>query len=366
MSETMTSHRKAMEYAEEGFYHKLKGDSARADEFFSLAFELELKAAESYKNSTLEPTRSVLYRSAATLACDCGNLREAERLVATALSGDPPEEIAEELRDLLEDIYFKRHLKIHDVVIDSSTLQLSIAGEAVGFGIARLGDFIPRIQNTEKIINRTFERMCDLPYREGGSGKKAIRENACYMSVPKAASLSVSIKIGRSNAQHDLFLPPPVIIDEVMECFELANGSNIESLKKRINNNAYYRNFIGLSKQIAPDGENINLVGFTVIRNGIEKMVSLKKRTDFITNMDENNLSPNQEQTAVTGKLLYANSIRGDEIKVKEENGKTHKIVVPEGMMSDIVRPLWDCTVIVKGYYCNKVIMLEEIQKVDE
>jgi len=35
-----------------------------------------------------------------------GALRDAERLIAVALSGDPPAEIAEELRDLLEQVYF--------------------------------------------------------------------------------------------------------------------------------------------------------------------------------------------------------------------------------------------------------------------
>jgi hypothetical protein len=43
---------------------------------------------------------------AASLALECGALREAERLIAVALSGNPPEEIAEELRDLLEQVYF--------------------------------------------------------------------------------------------------------------------------------------------------------------------------------------------------------------------------------------------------------------------
>jgi hypothetical protein len=48
-----------------------------------------------------------LHRSAAALALECGVLREAERLIAAALSGDPPNEIAEELRDLLEQVYFE-------------------------------------------------------------------------------------------------------------------------------------------------------------------------------------------------------------------------------------------------------------------
>jgi hypothetical protein len=49
-----------------------------------------------------EPTRSVLHRSAASLAIKCGEYEEAERLIATALNGKPPDDIAAELRDLLK------------------------------------------------------------------------------------------------------------------------------------------------------------------------------------------------------------------------------------------------------------------------
>jgi len=54
----------------------------------------------------LEPTRSVLHRSAATLAVECSELREAKKLIGRALAGNPPDDIANELRDLLlEEIY---------------------------------------------------------------------------------------------------------------------------------------------------------------------------------------------------------------------------------------------------------------------
>ena len=52
-------------------------------------------------DGAVEPTQPVPFRSAATLALDCGELCEAERLLAAALSGDPPAEIADELRDVL-------------------------------------------------------------------------------------------------------------------------------------------------------------------------------------------------------------------------------------------------------------------------
>ena len=52
-----------------------------------------------------EPGLSILYRSAASLAIQCGRYREAEQLIAKALSGNPTEEIARELRQLLQNIY---------------------------------------------------------------------------------------------------------------------------------------------------------------------------------------------------------------------------------------------------------------------
>lgn len=95
-------HQQAMELAEKAFVarRQKKRDDARALSY--QAFLLEKQAAE---NAQTEPTRSVLHRSAATLARDCEEYREAERLIAAALYGDPPEVIANELRQLLDEVY---------------------------------------------------------------------------------------------------------------------------------------------------------------------------------------------------------------------------------------------------------------------
>ena len=62
----------------------------------------ERRAAELWESaSILEPTRSVLYRSAASLAVDCQDYAEARRLIDKGLSGEPPEDIRQELLDLL-------------------------------------------------------------------------------------------------------------------------------------------------------------------------------------------------------------------------------------------------------------------------
>ena len=121
-----------MDYAEEAFVAKLHGDVVAFDKLSRQAFELEAEVARLVANTDVEPTCSVLHRSAASLAIDCKEYREAERPIATALSGNPPIEIAEELRDLLEQVNFNRGLALRGVQRYGSELQLTIAGQAVG------------------------------------------------------------------------------------------------------------------------------------------------------------------------------------------------------------------------------------------
>ena len=74
-----------------------------------------------------EPSRSILHRSAATLAIDCGELKAAERLIATALSGNPPEEIAEELKDLFIQINLRPYFQRKGINIDNEQINALIA-----------------------------------------------------------------------------------------------------------------------------------------------------------------------------------------------------------------------------------------------
>ena len=105
-------HHEAMRLADQADHLRRLGDLEGSRTHLRLALEQERRAAElAAPHLTLEPTRSVLHRSAATIAFQCGDYREAERLVAIALGGNPPETIAEELRDLLEMVYFERPRK---------------------------------------------------------------------------------------------------------------------------------------------------------------------------------------------------------------------------------------------------------------
>lgn len=103
-------HREAMELVDRALLARQCGDIDRVIAFTKAAFAKERAAADLVANEwDFEPTRSVLHRSAAVLAIECAQLGEAERLIGRALAGNPPADMADELRDLLiEGIYSQR------------------------------------------------------------------------------------------------------------------------------------------------------------------------------------------------------------------------------------------------------------------
>jgi len=105
MNKTKELHNKSMDLAERAFIARAKGNENESVSLFEKALKNELAAiAELEKNGRTEPTDPVLCRSAGTLALDCRQIRKAEKIVTKALSHEPPPEIADELREILEQI----------------------------------------------------------------------------------------------------------------------------------------------------------------------------------------------------------------------------------------------------------------------
>ena len=95
MKDIRTLHNEAMDLALKGdIVADLRGNDDDARIYYAMAFEKEREAAllADFQHNP-EPGLSILYRSAASLALQCGKLRDAERLIAKALSSNPPSEI---------------------------------------------------------------------------------------------------------------------------------------------------------------------------------------------------------------------------------------------------------------------------------
>lgn len=97
-------HRMAMDNSELALIALHSGDMERFFQLSASAFIYEKKAALGFYDQQIEPSRSVLFRSAAYIALDNADFVEAQKLYEYALEGEVPTEIREELEELKVEI----------------------------------------------------------------------------------------------------------------------------------------------------------------------------------------------------------------------------------------------------------------------
>ena len=101
----METHIKASLLSQDAFVLAVRGKEAEAIPMYEQAFELEREAALSLLHrEDVEPTRSVLFRSAAALAKNCHRYRDSEKMIGHGLAGNPPDYVAEQMREIYDDI----------------------------------------------------------------------------------------------------------------------------------------------------------------------------------------------------------------------------------------------------------------------
>lgn len=369
MREINELHRQAMALADQAEEAKRNGYTDKYLDLTRDAMYLESKAAwKVFGDLTLEPSRSVLFRSAAALAIESHELRVAERLIGAALAGQPPPEIAEELRDILEDVNFQRHLEVKGVSLSPGEFQMSLEGSAVGSGITKSDAFIQRVKDLGTLLYRTAERLLGRDFREAGRRKKDLAQSLeLYLSVPRAASFAVTLRLGKSI---QLELPGMDFsvdtMKEIMDGIVMINDGNLVALQEAIPDEAYRVNFIGLVEQLSPDGDDIRTVGFTAVSDQEQRIVALttpKKELRERIRKATRTLEIEAEHVEIQGVLLEADARKQKEgvIEIVDSKGTANKITVPRGMMSDIVKPMFEEEVVVVGIRKGTRIDLQSI-----
>jgi hypothetical protein len=93
-------HRRAEAAVDAAALARQTGDAIGARKAMAEALELERRAAELTPEG-VEPTHSMLYLGAATLAAELGDHEEAARLAAAGLTGRPSDEVRAELKQFV-------------------------------------------------------------------------------------------------------------------------------------------------------------------------------------------------------------------------------------------------------------------------
>jgi len=377
MSTVNDLHPKAMDLAEEAFSHRRKGHEDKAKRLFLEALELEQAAALLLPVSKdSEPSRSILFRSAASLAYNAEDFDAAERLIAFGLSGYPPLEIRDELKNLYDDINFKHHLKAQGITLSTNQWLMSIYGNATSYGGTLVEPLMTRVDRITALFYRTVERMLGVEYRITGSSKKEIKDAyGLYLNAFAPSSFAVSFQIGAPSAQMELIDHKPIrqvgpdsVVDELMECLKLWETGKEDVLKERIENEIYYENFIGIAKQITPDGDDVKQVGFKTIRRGKERSLTLRKSRVRIreAQSDVRQLELQKPETLTfDGLLKFASTPQTKPygtVHIIDVEG-SHSVRVPIGLMKDVVQPYYEELVSVTAGRRGDYYYLEDIER---
>lgn len=370
MSTLKDLHRRAMNFAGQGFMAQMSTDPDAAIPLFEQALELELAAIAELRDP-VEPTYSVLHRSAGWMAIHCRQFRQAERLASRALAGDPPADIAVELRDLWEQSNFHRHLGLNEVSISQREIKMALIGRTVSNGVVLASSLLPRVDNIQKLIYRIVQRNLDYPYRSRVPGPIR-RRYPVFTAAPRGGSFMVSLLLGHPIPSLPGLFGPSEVLREFIDLMDIVNAGNFEEVAERIPNQSYRHNFLGLAKSIAPDGRNIRQIGFSANINGSIRNVAFARPASTIWPVVRTASNKGAEFVEVSGTLRYADassSSSHNRIKLVDDNGQAHIIRVPAGLMDDIVRPMWNYPVSVVGTHsggAQQVIMLHDIRRSDQ
>lgn len=360
MEKVRDLHNDAVALAEGAFDLKRKGLWIEARKLFESAFELERDAAAQIPaEEQYEPARSMLYKGAASLALNARLYDEAEKMVAWALIGHPPQDIANELREIFDQANFERHLALKGVSLESNEFQFSLVGDSVGSGYIQSEEFVERIRILSDITVREVERRLQKKFRNSGRPAKILDLYKPMLSAPMAGSFSVKIQIGKVDTplfpkfKDDDF---EQIIDHIFHTVELVNNAQEKELKAIYSPSQkdYFEHILTSFKNLAPDGSKIKAIGFTRVIKGDEERIPFQRKhsdiriVSYEESIEQPEESKSEESVSVEGVLDFAKS-RGKEIAITDRDNKRHKFKVSQGRLAAIVKSNYEDTVRITG-----------------
>jgi len=124
MNKVQELHEQAMMLSEQAMVARINGDEERAVALARQSLEYESQAAALIPDEKAsEPTRSILYCSAASLASDANELLEAQQLIVEGLSGYPSPHIKQALKSLSEKIHIELQQKVIKLTFNNEYVQ---------------------------------------------------------------------------------------------------------------------------------------------------------------------------------------------------------------------------------------------------
>ena len=287
MTSVSELHLQAMNLVDQAMVERRDGKEETAANLFTQATELELAALEAMQER-VQPSYSILQRSAASMAMNANRLDQAEEIINQALSQDPHPAIAEEMRAVLDQVKFRKQLAERSSRLDRSNLQLDLLpGESSKTANANFPEVSKRLNCLEYLVTRTLQRIRGMAYKQRPSERlpqlpspqmeptNGHIHRPVHMGFEKnVTTLSGYIRVPHSAATSE-------VIYEVIAAMDTLNRSGLVGLRNRITDIQYLGHFLFFARRIAPDGQLIREVGLSSNAEIGRSVIITRTRSDI-------------------------------------------------------------------------------------
>ena len=343
MSEMLDHHTRAMDLVAQATrvapMEPVEESHRRA--LFEQALESGMKAIAELENLEYHDlTYSVIHRSIAATALDCGKYELAQQLAAKPLARNPHPAIVPELLEVMHRANFQLRLRQQGLTLAPDEVEMILDGPAVGNdGTIPWTDWRSRITTVIDFFNAIVKDSAFKP--------------PIYISPPHASSFAVKIKLGSpiaSSVAFDGFDPIPVYVDKFMNYMSAVNQLDLRYLKTQFNDQTERQSFLETARSIAPDGERVAHVNFIQTRpNSENRTVEITTTVSALpkpADIKEPDVPKEEEPTEVEfiGRLLVADGRVESNDQITIVHGNTEQpIRIPEDeSIYDIIREMWN------------------------
>ena len=209
---------------------------------------------------------------------------------------------------------------------------------------------IDRVEKIRLLIDRTTQRLMGKVYQRVGRISEKYRPFTPVLATPESGSFILRIRLGRSEiAEIPLFPTASKVIEDIIAGIYLINESDEAGLQKMLGKEGYYKNFLAMARDLAPDGEKISSVDF-ISKKRVVSLSRPRKDIDISPQIDSSAEKDQYESISVEGELDFATKRKGTMVGLTTEDGREYNIVIEEGL-DDLVRSYYGRFVGVSGSF---------------
>lgn len=302
-------HDEAMQYAQIALVAREQGQSDKASKHAFTAYQKEREALNTFlanakDEARIEPTRSILIHSAASLAYQAGLLDDALRLVEQGLQGTPSWRVQADLLGLRGEIAFHQR-QIQTAPPTPDTLELALAGSAIlDGGAISFDELHGRLNSMVLSVRQMLQQRLQLSAQDA----RAVLNPIVYPVQAGSAIITVQFQLvpnltGGTRELADANVP--TAISDVIRAIGYVNASNLAAFAEMIPNRQAQSEFLAHLRVLAPDGVQVTSMGLRDSKQALLFERTADEIQVLIDDLQRDDRPP--QEITIVGRIISAN-----------------------------------------------------------